>query len=105
MTDTSGLECVVWPRSKRSTAPVELARRSPTLAGRRIGFVWDYVFRGDEVFPLLAQEIRRRYPGTTFVGYETFGPTFGGDEHRTIAELPDALRRHGVDAVISAVGC
>jgi hypothetical protein len=40
-----------------------------------------------------------------FVPYTEFGATFGGDEHRTIAALPAALARHGVDAVVSGMGC
>jgi hypothetical protein len=99
------LERVVWPRSRRTVETAALARRSTTLAGKTIAFLWDDVFRGDEVFALLAHELRRRFPGVRFVGHETFGATFGGDEHRTIAGLPETLRDRGVDAVVSGMGC
>jgi hypothetical protein len=102
---SSALERVVWPRSRRTVERAPLARRSPTLAGKTIAFVWDYVFRGDEVFALLARELQRRFPGVRFVGHETFGATFGGDEHVTIAGLPGQLRDHGIDAVVSGMGC
>jgi hypothetical protein len=99
------LERVVWPRSRRTVETTALARRPSTLAGTTVAFLWDYVFRGDEVFALLARELERRFPGVRFVGHEAFGPTFGGDEPRTIAGLPDRLRDRGVGAVVSGMGC
>ncbi|MBI2200179.1 MAG: hypothetical protein HYU42_16530, partial [Candidatus Rokubacteria bacterium] len=46
-----------------------------------------------------------RFPGVRFVRYDVFGSTHGADEHRVLAELPDKLRRHGVDAIISGMAC
>lgn len=105
MSETHGMERAVWPRGRSTVKALDLARRPSTLAGKTIAFVWDYVFRGDEVFPVLEDEIRRRFADVRFVRWDTFGPTFGGDEHRTIASLPARLRAHGVDAVVSGMGC
>jgi hypothetical protein len=96
---------VVWPRGRRTAEPAALARRLGTLQGKTVAFLWDSVFRGDEIFPVLEAELARRFPGVRFVPWDAFGSIFGGAESRTIAELPDRLRHHGADAVVSAVGC
>lgn len=96
---------VVWPRGRQIVEGFDLARRLPALEGKIIGFLWDGVFRGDEIFPVLEGELARRFRGVTFVPWATFGSTFGGEERRTIGELPDHLRRLRIDAVVSGVGC
>jgi hypothetical protein len=99
------MEQVVWPRGRRMVEAAPLARRLATLDGQTIGLLWDYVFRGDEVFPIVQGELSRRFSGMRFVPYAEFGATFGGDEHRTVAELGDKLEHHRVNAVISGMGC
>jgi hypothetical protein len=99
------LHQVVWPRAARVVERRDLAPRLPTLQGRTIAFLWDSVFRGDEIFPIIESALQQRFPGTRFVGWDVFGSTFGGEEPQTIAELPDRLRRFDVDAVVSGVGC
>ena len=96
---------VVWPRGVQTAVMTDLAARLDTLEGKTIGQLWDDLFRGDEIFPLLREELARRFPGLRFVDYRVFGSTHGGEEHRTMAELPDKLREHGVDAVISGMAC
>jgi hypothetical protein len=98
-------EGVVWPRGSKTVDVRPLAKRLDTLDGITIGELWDDLFRGDEIFPLLREELGRRFPGIRFVDYRVFGSTHGGTEHRTMAELPDKLREHGVDAVISGMAC
>ena len=103
----------VWPRSPRGvqsrpSAPRLTARSRPSshpLEGARIAFLWDYLFRGDELFPVLERELTSRFEGLEVVGYEVFGNTHGSDELDMIAGLPDALRRERVDAVVSGMGC
>jgi len=99
------LHRVVWPRARRVVDRGDLAPRLGSLGGRTIAFLWDSVFRGDEIFPILEGALRDRFPTARFVGWDAFGSTFGGDESRTIAALPDRLRKLGVDAVVSGVGC
>jgi len=98
-------ERVLWPRGRKTVDVRPLAKRLGTLDGITIGELWDDLFRGDEIFPLLREELARRFPGLRFVDYRVFGSTHGGEEHRTMAELPDKLREHGVDAVISGMAC
>lgn len=96
---------VVWPKSPRGAQPQRAAARLDTLAGKRVGFVWDYLFRGDELFPALESELRRRFPDIEIVGYETFGNIHGPDEAALVAGLAGALRAERVDAVVCGNGC
>ena len=43
----------LWPRSPRQAKVKPLAKRLDKLEGKTIGWVWDYLFRGDEVFARL----------------------------------------------------
>ena len=96
---------VVWPRGRRTEAIVRLAKRVDTLEGKTVCELWDRVFRGDEIFPIIEKELSKRYPGSKLVSYDVFGPTHGGDAQRVLDALPDMLRRNKCDAVISGVGC
>ena len=100
-----GSYAVVWPRSEKSVEVKPLAKRLDTLDGKTVAFLWDYLFRGDEIWGMLQGELAARYPGAKFIGYEEFGSTHGEEEHEIIAGLPDKLKRLGVDAVVSGMGC
>lgn len=75
------------------------------MQGKRVAFLWDYLFRGDELFPVLERELTERYPGLEVVAYQEFGSTHGSDELETIAGLPAALANRHIDAVVSGMGC
>ena len=96
---------VVWPKSPRGAQRHRAATRLATLDGARIGFVWDYMFRGEEIFPVIAEELRRRHPGVEIVGYDTFGNIHGPQEHALVEALPGTLDEHGIDAVVVGNGC
>jgi hypothetical protein len=96
---------VVWPRSPRTAELVTLAPRPASLEGKRIAFIWDYLFRGDEIFRLLEEGIRGRYPGARFASWREFGNTHGSEEHAVLSALPGRLEELGVDAAISGMGC
>ncbi len=100
-----GTYAAVWPRAKKTVETTHFARRLDTLQGKTIGFLWDWVFRGDEIFPMIEKELTARFPGIRFVGYEVFGATHGSAESKTIAALPDKLKQNKCDAVISGIGC
>ncbi len=95
----------VWPRSLRGVQARRRADRLSSLEGARIAFLWDYLFRGDELFPVLEAELRERFPGVDIVGYDVFGNLHGSDEKALVGRLPDDLRTRGVDAVVSGMGC
>ena len=103
--ESDGHYKVVWPRSERTVELTELAPRLDTLAGKTVCQLWDYLFRGDEIFPLLEQELEKRYPGVRFIKYSEFGSTHGDEEREILENLPRRMRELGVDAVISGMGC
>ena len=96
---------VVWPRSPRGVQQQRQADRLPDLSGRTVAFLWDFVFRGDELFPVLEKALVERFDGIEIVGFEEFGNLHGADEKQRVGRLPDDLRSRGVDAVVSGMGC
>ena len=91
--------------SPRQTVVRPLAPRLDTLAGKTVAQLWDYIFRGDEIFLMLEESMKKLYPGVRFVSWREFGSTHGNQEHEVLASLPRKLRERGVDAVISGMGC
>ncbi len=96
---------VVWPSAPQGVQQQRQAPRLPDLANRTVAFLWDYVFRGDELFPVLEQALIERFDGIKIVSFETFGNLHGADEKERVGRLPDDLRSRGVDAVVSGMGC
>ena len=105
MSNNDGHFEVVWPRSEKTVQLTQLADRLDTLEGKKVAMLWDYLFRGDEIFPWIENELSARYPGVSFVHYDEFGSTHGDQEHGIIAGLPQKLSDLEVDAVISGMGC
>ena len=103
--DNDGYYEACWPRGVRQQKARALAPRLDTLDGKTIAQLWDYLFKGDEVFALLEEDLRRRYPGVKFVSWREFGSTHGDDEKDALAALPKRLEALGVDAVISGMAC
>ena len=94
-----------WPRGARQQRVRALAPRLDTLAGKTIAQLWDYLFKGDEVFALLEKELAARFPNVKFVSWREFGSTHGGEEKDALAALPKRFEQLGVDAVISGMAC
>ena len=94
----------VWPLGRKAYAGRELQDRVADLSGKVIGELWDYLFRGEEIFPILREELRARYPGVQFVTYDVFGNVHGPEQLALVAKIPERLAHHKVDAVISAIG-
>ena len=47
---TDGYYETLWPRSPRQVQLKPLAKRLTSLEGKTIAQLWDFVFRGDEVY-------------------------------------------------------
>ncbi|MDO8670552.1 MAG: hypothetical protein Q7O66_03870 [Dehalococcoidia bacterium] len=95
---------VVWPLGKLAAGPaIKLGSPVSDLNGKTIGELWDYRFRGDDMFAIIRDTLRQRYPDIKFVDFSTFGDTHGPKEGEVVAALPELLRKHGVNAVISGV--
>jgi hypothetical protein len=95
---------VVWPLGSPAYDTREPSERVPDLNGKVIGELWDYLFRGEEIFPILREKLKARFPGIRFVTHEVFGNVHGTQQRELVARVPDLLRQHGVDAVISGIG-
>ena len=95
---------VVWPLGKSHWDKRDLNPGFTDLNGKTIGEIWDRVFRGEEIFPAIRAALKKKYPGVRFVEYDKFGDTHGVHQKQVLAGLPEALRKHEVDAVISGVG-
>ncbi|MFM7687127.1 MAG: hypothetical protein ACKPDI_14565 [Actinomycetota bacterium] len=96
---------IVWPRPPVGVQSKAPAPRPTSLAGKRIGFVWDYIFRGEEIFPILEAELVSRFPGVEIVPYDVFGNIHGGDQAARVNALPHVLAQYRVDAVVCGNGC
>ena len=95
---------VVWPLGKPAYTTCAPNERVADLSGKVIGETWDYLFRGEEWFPILREELSKRYPGIRFVTYDTFGNLHGPHQRGLVAKVPALLKEHEVDAVISGIG-
>jgi hypothetical protein len=96
---------VAWPRGEKAIESIPLAKRLDTLEGKTIGIMWDWVYRGDEMFPVVEEELAKRFPGITFVGYDEFGNPHSAHEAEVLQNLPGLAEKHGCDAFIVGVGC
>jgi hypothetical protein len=96
---------VVWPRSAKAVDIKPLAKRLDTIDGKTIAFLWDDLFRGDEIWPILKEELSKRHAGVSFIDHDQFGSTHGEDEHRVLSELPGKIKSMKIDAVVSGMGC
>jgi len=105
MSNANAQYAALWPRGPRQAKVKSLAKRLDTLDGKTVAWVWDYVFRGNEVFEQLEASLRERYPGVKFLHWDLFGNTHGSDERNVVANLPQKLRELGADAVVSGMGC
>lgn len=105
MTKDDGYYEAYWPRGPRQQRTRALAPRLKSLTGKTVAQLWDYLFKGDEVFALLEEGLKARDPGIRFVSWREFGSTHGGEEKAALEELPRRLKDLGVDAVISGMAC
>ena len=96
---------VLWPRSERQTNVKPVAKRLDTLEGKTVAQLWDFLFRGDEVFELLEEGLKARFPNVRFVSWRDFGNTHGRNEREVLAQLPQRLKELGVDAAICGMAC
>jgi hypothetical protein len=98
---------VVWPSAPLVEGAAHIggfAARTGDLSGRKIGFIWDYVFSGDLMFEEIRGKLAERYDGLSFVDHGVFGNVHGHDEVDVLERLPELLRSTEVDSVILGVG-
>ena len=93
---------IVHPVSRRPVVARTSTADLPGLAGKKIALVWDYLFRGDDVFRLVKERFCAERSGVEFVDHEVFGDILGPDD--LLDQLPTRLDELGVDGTIVATG-
>lgn len=101
---TSEIFEVVWPSTQSRVDRIESVEGLDGLNGKRIAYIWDYRFKGTEMWDLITGELSKLYPGVEFVGHEVFGNIHSDDEVELVGALPEKLRDHRVDAAVVGVG-
>ena len=76
------------------------ARRLPDLNGKTIGEISNRLWESDRMFPLIREELKKRYPDIKFVPYTELPNT--ADNIVDNEELPNIILSKGIDAVIGA---
>ncbi|MPZ85787.1 MAG: hypothetical protein GEV28_37580 [Actinophytocola sp.] len=79
-------------------------RVASSLVEAKVAEVWDYRFRGDEVFSALRDSLGRSRPGIGFVGYDNFGDIHGTEANALVEALPGRLDATGADVAVVGVG-
>ena len=95
---------VLWPLARRAVKDTAGAPRVPDLNGKTICELWDVIFRGETIYPLVREYIRKRFPRVKFVEYSEFGNFYGPHGDKVSRELPAKLRAHGCEAAIVGIG-
>lgn len=97
---------VMWPLSRKAVNRTAAAPRIPDLNGKTICELWDGMFRGETIYPLVREYIKAKFPSVKFVDYSMFGKidVDGPRERAVVAGLPENLRSRGCDAVIVGIG-
>ena len=95
---------VLSPLPRKAVQATAAAPRIPDLNGKTVAELWDVIFRGETIYPLVREYIKKRFPDVKFVGYEEFGNFHGAREHEVSATIPDRLKAHKADAVIVGIG-
>jgi hypothetical protein len=95
---------VVWPLGKSIYDTRDSTARVGDLDNKVVGELWDGLFRGEEIFPMVRERLKARFPGIRFVTYDVFGNIHGPQQRELLAHVPELLAKHGVDVVISAIG-
>ena len=95
---------VLWPLGRRAVKDTAAAQRLPDLNDKTVCELWDEIFRGETIYPLVREYIKARFPRVKFVGHEAVGNFHGVHEHQITATIPEKLRTHGADAVIVGIG-
>lgn len=95
---------VVWPSSSQLPGSGGGTRHIGPLDGKRVAFVWDDIFRGEEMFRAFTDEAHQRGIEFETVTHEHFGNIHGHDERNVVDTLPARLVDQRIDAAIVGVG-
>ena len=92
---------VVYPLGRRTRQVKSRAARPKSLDGLTIAELSNHKFDSEFTFEVLEKALLERYPNLRFVSFREFGDTYGPRESEVIRALPEKLKAHDVDLVIS----
>ena len=95
---------VLAPLGRKAVKTTAAAPRLADLNGKTVCELWDVIFRGETIYPLVREHLRKRFPEVRFVSYEEFGNFHGAREAQVMGEIPGKLRAHKADAAIVGIG-
>lgn len=95
---------VLWPRGRKMAPITPFAKRLDTLNGKTVCQVWNYEFRGKEIFSFIEKALSEQYPGVKFVSWASY-PSDGDHKMPDWDAHPELLSEMGCDAVIVGMGC
>jgi hypothetical protein len=95
---------VLWPLARKAKGAQSTAQAVGDLSGKTVAELWDFIFRGEIIYPAIRDLLRARYPGIKFIEYSEFGNAHGPKQREIVAGLAEKLRALGADAVISGIG-
>ncbi len=99
-----GIYEVLWPRGRRVSPITPFSKRLNTLDGKTVGELWNYAFRGKEIFSALEKGLSERYPKVRFRAWDSF-PNDGDHSLPDWEAHPELPSKMGCDAVIVGMGC
>ncbi len=100
---------VVSPVGEAVVQQRDLAPRLDTLEGKTVCEIWNAGFRGEVVFPIIEEMLRKRYPGVKVIPYTEF-PLINlasmetAIREKTLEAVRARLMDKGCDAVITGNG-
>jgi len=98
----------VNPTGSESIAGRRISPRLDTLNGKTIGETWNHDFKGDYMFPVYRELLKKRYPGVNIIPYTEFpSSTLAGTpsyQWEISGRIADLAREKGCDAMISGNG-
>lgn len=95
---------VLWPRGRKVAPITPFSKRLDTLNGKTVCELWNYAFRGKEIFSAMEKALSERYPEVKFVSWASF-PRDGDHNLPDWEAHPDLPSELGFDAVIVGMGC
>ncbi len=93
------VELRVYNPSSAVEATQAPAPRLSSLRGKKIGFLWNGMFRGDDVFPVLQRLLKERFPDANVLDYRDLP-----SNHPDAETIGKVAKEKGVDAVIGGMG-
>ena len=82
MRSTPETHAAFWPRGRKTISYQPVSPRLDSLQGKKVAFLWDYLFRGDEIFPMIEQGLTQRRLSLEELFLDTFQGRKRGVEYR-----------------------